>query len=234
MSILNDELSIWEIGFRWGGYDPRKLRLGLPLPVRDNFRILLDAIRCTHLHCLTLNHEKYQGNDPEEARFYIRYWLTEVEFSIDDLHYNKKLLKWGRIERGGFLEWCERRGIPLPEFWFPNGWKLDFEWPDSEGDASSEHEFDAENAKLINERKINGLRPNQRAKIACQQIALNLWKLDPELTIAAIAKNEIILTYGGAQPYDFETVRDWISEVASEEVSSKRGRPKKKNPTERK
>jgi hypothetical protein len=26
-----------------------------------------------------------------------------------------------------FHEWCERRGITLPEFWFPPGWKLQYD-----------------------------------------------------------------------------------------------------------
>ena len=34
------------------------------------------------------------------------------------------------LNRMDFHKWCEIRGIPAPEFWFPSGWKLEFEMPE--------------------------------------------------------------------------------------------------------
>ncbi len=35
MPLLNDDLSVWEIGFRWAGYDPDRWWWRIPLPVPD-------------------------------------------------------------------------------------------------------------------------------------------------------------------------------------------------------
>lgn len=47
-----------------------------------------------------------------------------------------------------------------------------------------------------------------------------------------MCKDDLVLKYGGAQYYAEEVVRRWIKDVAPSEVSAKRGRPKKKTPTE--
>jgi len=88
----------------------------------------MDAILCDHLPCMTLSSEKYQGDDAEEAQFFIRHWLDDVYACINGDSYSRKLLKWARIERPDFQRWCERRTIPLPEFWFPPGWALEYKW----------------------------------------------------------------------------------------------------------
>lgn len=128
MSLLNDDLSVWEIGFRWAGYDSEQFRLRLPLLVRHNFRILIDAILCGHLYCITLDGQKYHGDDPEEARLHIRYWLDDVNTCIEGQTFSKKMLKWGRIERWECKRRCELRTVPLPEFWFPPAWALEYQW----------------------------------------------------------------------------------------------------------
>jgi hypothetical protein len=45
MPLLNDELSLWEIAHRWNNIDPDKIHwFGLPLDVKDSFRLMMDAI----------------------------------------------------------------------------------------------------------------------------------------------------------------------------------------------
>jgi hypothetical protein len=130
MAVLNDSLSVWEIGFRWVGYDPGRLWIWIPLPVRDNFRMLMDAILQGHLYCDTLGLEKHSPIYADLPQMGIRYWLDDVNAAIEGQSFNRKLLKWAVVERWSMQRWCERRGIPLPEFWFPPGWNLDYEWPD--------------------------------------------------------------------------------------------------------
>lgn len=198
MSLLNDDLSVWEIGFRWAGYDPDQFRFHLPLLVRDNFRLLTDAILCDHLYCLTLSSEKYQGDDPFEAQLHIRYWLDDVYACIEGQGYSKKMLKWGRIERPAFQRWCERRNIPLPDFWFPQGWALEYQWEEDAlvvSELSGDADFSAQEAaegmgasegiptpiesKVVGDlsptadmqaepESFKRLRRNQKITIACQ------------------------------------------------------------------
>lgn len=65
--------------------------------------------------------------------------------------------------------------------------------------------------------------------MACQQIAVNLWKR--ERTIASMVKEETIQELGGAKFYATAVVRKWLSAVAPPEVKAKRGRPRSNNDT---
>lgn len=217
MALLSTELSLWEAAFRWSGHDPDRMWFRLPLTVRDNFRTLMDAILQGHLECSSLSLEKYQGDDREEASFHIRYWLDDVNACIWGKKFDRKLLKRASIDRNSFFEWCERRGIPLPEFWFPSGWQIEYKWPNE--DAEQAADFDS-----------TRLKPSQRARIASQQIASVIWKDEPTRTIASVCKDELILKYGGGAHYEEDTVRSWVKAEAPPEVSQKRGRPPKKYP----
>jgi hypothetical protein len=112
-------------------------------------------------------------------------------------HYPKSALDNLFIKRSDLLKWCKEDFTNLPEFW------LESADPDS------------------------ALRINQRTKIACQVIAEQIWKEDPETTIADMVKHSVIQRYGGRKPYKDDTVRDWLTEVAPESIKNRRGRPKK-------
>lgn len=252
MPLVVDQLQLWTIGFKWAGLDPDESWLRIPAPARDNFSTLLDAILNDQLECMSLASEKYQGDDPELAQLHIRYWLDDVYAAVNGQHYNRKLLKHAVIERWAFQDWCERRTIPLPEFWFPPGW-TDYRWPSEdyepipEAPGTSETEPASEVAinldatqtsvpgPIASSETENPAQPNLRnvqlAKITCQQIGKVIWKDHPDMTIAAMSKHDLILKYGGGQYYSEEVVRRWVKEVAPAEISAKRGRPKKKNPT---
>lgn len=131
MPLVVDQLQLWTIGFKWAGMDPSRLWGRIPGPVRDNFSTLLEAILLGQLECLTLAQEKYAGDDPEIAKCHIRYWTENVYAGMFGKSYNRELLKHAVIERWAFQEWCERRTIPLPEFWFPPEW-TDYRWPEQD------------------------------------------------------------------------------------------------------
>ena len=228
MPLVVDQLQIWTIGFKWAGLDPVGLWPRIPDTARDNFSTLLEAILSEHLDCSTLSSEKYSGDDRQYASMHIRYWLDDIYSAVHGQHFSRKLLKHAVVERAAFKDWCERRSVPLPEFWFPVGW-TDYQWP--EYDPRSDLN-DAQLTPTATEPAPKELRDNQIARIASQQVARVIWKEDAEKTIAAMCKDERVLKYGGAQYYAEEVVRRWMKEVAPKEVSAKRGRPKKQNPTE--
>ena len=223
MALLYDDLSVWEIGFRWAGYDQNKLWIRFPLSVRDNFRTLISEIHNGHLECMTLDMSKYSGNDPEESQFFIRHWLDEIEECSHGHRYDRKLLKWAHIERQLFQIWCERHKVPLPDFWFPPGWGIEYEWPDDtpeEENAQQPGESAAEQKVRIDKR--------HRIEMACQQIGLTLWMKNPTLTNKEIAFSREVQQLGGGSEYELETVQEWLSKVDPRDSSKKRG-PKRKN-----
>lgn len=264
MPLIANELTVWDISFRWAGYDPDQFWFRLPLVVKDNSRLLMHAILHGEIICETMTLAKRPPDSKADPRFYIRTYIDDVYACIHGKRYNRKLLKWASLNRMGFHEWCERRSIPLPEFWFPPGWKLDFEmpelgtyalWathmePEKEGGFHVNYNHPGESEEIIEAQQdeismVNyddnillkdtvpslenekTLRTNQRIKIACQQVVIAIWKDDPNRTIASVVVDELIQKYGGAAPYNEDTVREWIKEVAPLEVSKRRGRPRK-------
>ena len=87
MALLNDELSIWEIGFRWAGYDPARRWWHIPLPVRDNFRVLIDAIWNALLYCMTLSHEKAEDHVDIPKELFIRTHIDAIEDCVRGIRY---------------------------------------------------------------------------------------------------------------------------------------------------
>lgn len=71
--------------------------------------------------------------------------------------FDKEFLDAVYIEDEHFAKWCINKNIPLPAFWFPNGWKpIDFE-----------------------DQKVDTPLPrsNQIDKIVCQAIPRTLWDI---------------------------------------------------------
>ena len=276
MALLSDDLSVWAIGFRWAGLDPDRLWFRIPPPVRDHFRNLMDAILKGELSCATISLEK----NPDIHRLFSVYsYLDAIEDCRHGVRFDRKLLRWAQIERSDLAIWCQRRGVELPEFWFPPGWKLEYELPEDEVmpghgyilrdrayrlGLDGERDADLE-AKIMREAEegertepvadnsattgesVPGhatgteadgaesegkLRVNQRIRIACEQIAIAIWREQPDRTIASVVKDELIQKYGGAASYNEATVREWVKVKAPPHVRQKRGRPRKENGSE--
>lgn len=229
MALLSDELSVWEIAFRWEGVDPGLpwWRWCIPLLVRDRLRTLIHEIHHGHLDCSTMAIRKWRSEDGDELKkFFIRHWLTEVEECSYGRRFDREMLKWAHIDRGAMQEWCERHGVPLPEFWFPPGWKLEYEWPDEDDESDSAGQA----ASHPTDEKKRLIDDDHRAKMACQQIALYLWsKESTPSSIKAMAQRPEVLELGGGTGYEFETVADWLGQVDPRDPSKKRGRKRKNN-----
>lgn len=254
MSLITEDLSVWEIGLRWAGHDPQRLWIRIPLEAKDNFRTLMDAILKGDIACLTIDLEK-RHYERWEKQFSVYHWIDDIYDCIYGRHFNRKMLRWAQIERFDFKLWCERMNAPLPEFWFPSGWNLEYELPEghippghyyvrkdwtSEDWAAWKQEQEAMNAQSSQQpespsspspNKMDDasekMRPNQEARIACQQIAKAIWKEQPDRTIASVVKDELIQKYGGGSFYEDATVREWVKVVAPPHVRNRRGAPRK-------
>lgn len=222
MPLLNEDLSVWEIAHRWNNLDPYKTHwFRLPQEVRDSLRIMMQCILDDHLKS-SLFLENWKTDSKTKPEQHIQYHMNDILSCIWGHKYNRKLFKIVSIDRDYFRLWCEEYDIPLPEFWFPSDWKYF-----SRGISF----FDPEDYIVNESSETNNskLRTNQRATIACQQIAEQLWKENPTMTIADMVIHNMIQKYGGGNRYDEATVRKWVKAVAPKSVSNKRGRPSKDN-----
>ena len=241
MPILVEQMSVWDIGFRWAGYDPRKFYFRIPIEVENNFRTLMDAIHSGDIECMSISLEKreYAKDEVKES---IYYWMDDIFKCIWGQKINRQLMRWATFERHEFMAWCEAMNIqPLPEFWFPQGWNYQYELPEhgmppgyrymlKDMDPETRKDFlqamkeQNQKAPIGNEPKT---RINQELRIVCQQIAKVIWTKEPDRTIASVVNDPLIQEYGGARSYNDETVRDWVRAVAPEHVKNRPGRPRK-------
>lgn len=184
------------------------------MEVENNFRNLIGAILAAEIDCESISLEK-RDYALDETQQSIYYWIDDIYACIWGKRFNKELLNWASIGRFSFKLWCERMNAPLPEFWFPAGWNLNYQLPENEIYPGhwhvrknwSEEQF-AEYAQTIenNESKPETseapseakMRPNQEARIACQHIAKKIWKDNPTRTISSVIKDPLVQEYGGA------------------------------------
>lgn len=204
MPLLTEQLSVWEIGFRWAGHDPCGFWLRIPLPVRDHFRTLIQEIYESRLECLTLRMEKYHGHDPVEARLHIQSWLPAIAACTAGRNIDRKLVKWAVVDRFAFFTWCENHKIPLPEFWFPSGWGVEHECLDNEPPGGF---LSPAESTLQRRIRFDG---NRRAKMACQQIAIWIWSKHPDMPLKDVVLSAEIQDMCGGQRYEYTTVKHWI------------------------
>jgi hypothetical protein len=221
MALLNDELTLWEIGFRWAGLDSNRRWWRIPLPVRDNFRVLVDAISNAQLECVNISNERREEHADALPEFFIRTHLSAIEDCVSGNRYPRSFLQFARLERLAFQGWCQRRNIPLPEFWFPTGWNIDYQWPDADDSAP------AKSSESLEEHHVR-LDKWHRIQMACQQVALFIWHKQPKLTIKEVALRREIQEQAGGSEAELETVEGWLGKVDPRNPAKKRG-PKRKN-----
>lgn len=255
MSLLVEQLSVWEIGFRCENRDPQRVWFRIPLGVQDQFRTLILAILNAELPCVTITLEKPSELHPVDPEWSIYRYIDDMYACIAGQRFNRKMLRWALIDRYDFKLWCERRKVPLPAFWFPPGWNLQYELPDDdllpghsyirrnwtpeqwaswrEDQESRSKGGTSESAGSATPEPVGPdakaaekLRPSHEARIACCQIATAIWREDPTRTIASVVRDELVQKYGGGAHFNDETVRAWIKVVAPPEVR-RPGRPRK-------
>ncbi len=57
-------------------------------------------------------------------------------------------------------------------------------------------------------------RLETRVRAACQQIAMKIWRHQPERSVSSVALDRLIEEYGGGRYFPLERVREWVREVA--------------------
>lgn len=95
-----------------------------------------------------------------------------------------------------FLMWAKKTGLCVNEDLFI---------------AVSDPE--AYSKKIMPAEDFVKLRPNQISKFLCQGIAMALWDSNPQMTIAEMANQRLILEKGGGSAFSEKTRREWVSDA---------------------
>lgn len=226
--MIDRYLSIWEIAHRWRDVNPDKTDpADLPLNVQDTVRYICRGALDGYLALFNLVVMSPDGkNDGSHFRSEIRpYHTSEIPPELEDTlyrKYDKEALNTYFVEADNLFNYCltqlngSNTSLDFPSFWTDQVAAFN-----TTNDASDDSE------PSQTQPQVQPLRPSQFDKLVCQAIAKTLWDIYPTMTIAAMTKHQAVLEYGGGKLYKGKnTLRDWFSEVAPEDVK-KPGRPEK-------
>lgn len=229
--MIDRYLSIWEIAHRWRDVNPDKTDpADLPINVQDTIRYICRAVLAGDLALfypvvMTSNENNNSSGFRSEIR---QYHVNEVPSELEDClyrKYDKDALNAYFIEGEDLSCYCIddqcRNGNSFVDY--PSCWSHLMI-----GTTLSENE---PNSYKPPQLQTQPLRPSQIDKLVCQAIAKTLWDTHPKMTITAMKKQRAILIHGNGKLYQGKnTLHDWLSEVAPEDVK-KPGRPKINKPT---
>lgn len=231
MPLLDDNLTIWKIAFRWAGLDPESLlyRFFIPTEAKDNIRLVLNAILTNSLYCTSLKADEFLKNDTKSNR----YKLNNIGDCISDSNYDRDFLKSHSIYRSDFAHWCNRTGIPYPEFWFPPGWAVhELNEKDRLADVAPHYESASVIVNLLPATdKSSGKRVKAEETIwkPARAVANALWSEDKSLTITAVTRRIKAMSHLKAASKAESTVRKRIAHLAPAGIRGVSGRkPTKK------
>lgn len=216
MPLTDDNLSIWEISFRWAGLNPDalKYRFYIPTAAKDNVRLLTQAIITNVLWCKSLKPDPLLGPDSDIERdkankFYDCFVGNK---------YDHDFLKSHTIYRSDFAHWCNRLGIPFPEFWFPAGWVVHElngkDWLAETDTRKSENTVSVINSEPI--QKLSGKRVDtdeevwKPARVAAQTI----WSQNKSLTIMDVVKQIKVTPVLTASSFSESAIRKHIADLS--------------------
>lgn len=215
MYLTNDMLTVWELAHRLAASDPHKRYwFGLPLPVKDNIRLLMNEIFSYRLTS-SLIMEKHHGNSDLDPEDYVRYHLDDIYSCLWGHGLSRKLAKSIVIDRWDFWQWCQQSRYELPDFWFG----VEYQFFDEEDNEVS----DSESEDIP--RSVTPREENRKTREQCRVMARELWGDKPSLPIAQVAR--VIQERGLANHFGEKTVVSWIRNFAPKGVQGRSGRPKK-------
>lgn len=231
--MINRYLSIWEIAHRWRDTNPDTSDpANLPPNVQDAIRYICRGILDSGINLLEIVVLKPKEESDMPSSKLKQFWVSNPPAEIENCLYrkfDKVMLDSHFIECENFFDYCvdeqAKQCVGLSvQLDFPSCW-----WPLVSTGKSRESEpedFEPPQAQT----QAPTLRPSTVHKLTCQAIAKTIWDIYPKMTIAAMTEHKAILEYGGGKHYiGKNTLRDWLSEIAPEDIK-KPGRPKNSKP----
>jgi hypothetical protein len=155
--------------------------------------------------------------------------------------FNKEKLESIHLDRLAIQEFCQKKNMELPGFWFSEQEIKQFNETgttyqcikDNRGAGQKNTAEEFWLASRLDQGTIDRfwdrLSNSQKHRLMTREVAIALWKARPQLTQAEIISNEVIRNYCGAAYYsDPNTVRSWIKDLDPRPPENRRGRPSSK------
>lgn len=229
-----DELSIWDLGLKLGGDDPYlSVQDNIRTESKDAIRFLIRQLENNLLTGLVRGTGAFTPLDFicvfDRNEYFQCLGLNETDH-ITTGEFDESALRSIFIERSNFLRFCLLNNRAFPDFW-GSELELGIEMGWMTRGASEDDTSETEGSSKTTVSNLDKILPSTKTAIACQVVAEQLWKMNPDLTIAEMSQRDEIQILCGAQNYQgVNTVRNWIKAIAPLEKRQP-GRPARKNKT---
>ena len=145
--------------------------------------------------------------------------------------YDRDFLKAHTIYRSDFAHWCNRSGIPFPEFWFPAGWVVhelnEKDWLAETNPRKPENTIQVINSEPI--QRLSGKRVDAKEEVwkPARVAAQTIWDQEKSLTISDVVRRIKLNTALKASALTESAIRKHIADLSP--IPGKAGRkPSKK------
>lgn len=199
-----DYQTIWQLAHNWVGADPE---------ISDSHQLSDDLKHKIHrLLSAAINRAI-----PSRTRR-LQLFMDESLFTlmVDFRHFrkfgrclkndefDKAYLSLIYLKRGDVLRWCQSEFLLPPPIWQVEEvgiYKHNEQIDDSEDDKDNWYDK---------------IPPRRKQRIACLEIAKQLWKENPELSYKEVHSHPVMTRYGYGKSFSFDTFKKWARPYASE------------------
>lgn len=199
-----DFKSIWHASMEWLNFDPQNIdSTQTPQEVGE----LIHKIILGFLKKDLVLRRRCGGKVPHEPLPFFfwdeNYYRVKLWDCLSSGNFDKELLRNLYVERSNILGWCEKERIAAPKYWAPS----------NETHLSQAIE---EIADDNNDGWYNALTERRKQKVACLEVAKELWKINPNQTYHEVFHHPDMKKYGHPNNFSFNTFKTWSRSFAPE------------------
>lgn len=199
-----DYQTIWQLAHNWVGAEPEKTDLNsMDEDLKHSIHRLMSAAVSRAIPSRTRRLLLFMDDSFFTLVFDFRHFRRFSKCLRHDV-FDKAYLNSIYLKRGDVLRWCQSEFLAPPPIWKV----VELDTP-----KSNEQLDDSDDDKDGWYDKISDRR---KQRIACLEIAKQLWKENPELSYKAVHEHQSMTRYGYGKSFSFDTFKKWARPYASE------------------
>ena len=199
-----DYQTVWQLAHNWVGADPEKSD-SHPLPdeLKHSIHRLMSAAINQAIPSRTRRWVLFKDDSFTSFIFEFRHYINFKKCLRND-EFDKSYLNSIYLKRGDVLRWCKNEFLLAPPIW-----RIE----DSDALSSDELIDDSDDDK---DNWYDKMSDRRKQRIACLEIAKQLWQENSELTYREVHSHPAITRYGYGKSFSFDTFKKWARPYASE------------------